>query len=212
MLKWKPYLYVVDGCVPFPAVDEDDVVVWLSDATEDATLLGVAASYHGDYVTSTAPDLSGDHPLIRYYTAYQILDHSLGFTSPVGGTQPLIAWDELPSVAQSALANKDWDGPPFRSRAGGAPPEMWQDVIASRRRKAAASASFVSAHDGYTAQAPNAADRYVDEDATDTFSNLQCQNLVVFTRVVVGQAASAYLESVVDIIVDDEADEAYVGD
>lgn len=23
MLKWKPYLYVVDGCVPFPAVDED---------------------------------------------------------------------------------------------------------------------------------------------------------------------------------------------
>jgi hypothetical protein len=23
MLKWKPTLYVVDGCVPFPAVDED---------------------------------------------------------------------------------------------------------------------------------------------------------------------------------------------
>jgi hypothetical protein len=23
MLKWQPYLYVVDGCVPFPAVDED---------------------------------------------------------------------------------------------------------------------------------------------------------------------------------------------
>lgn len=23
MLKWKPSLYVVDGCVPFPAVDED---------------------------------------------------------------------------------------------------------------------------------------------------------------------------------------------
>lgn len=21
MLEWKPYLYVVDGCVPFPAVD-----------------------------------------------------------------------------------------------------------------------------------------------------------------------------------------------
>lgn len=21
MLKWQPYLYVVDGCVPFPAVD-----------------------------------------------------------------------------------------------------------------------------------------------------------------------------------------------
>jgi hypothetical protein len=23
MLKWQPLLYVVDGCVPFPAVDED---------------------------------------------------------------------------------------------------------------------------------------------------------------------------------------------
>lgn len=23
MLKWQPYLYVVDGCVPFPAVDAD---------------------------------------------------------------------------------------------------------------------------------------------------------------------------------------------
>ncbi|KAF7186565.1 NLP effector protein 1, partial [Pseudocercospora fuligena] len=172
MLKWQPYLYVVDGCVPFPAVDEagdtsaglsptgdpsgdcdsstgqvyaraesyndayaimyswyfpkdepswleslvgvghrydwEDVVVWLSDATEDATLLGVAASYHGDYVTSTDPSLSGDHPLIQYYTAYAILDHSMGFASTVGGTQPLIAWDELPSAAQTALADKDW--------------------------------------------------------------------------------------------------------
>lgn len=23
MLQYQPYLYVVDGCVPFPAVDED---------------------------------------------------------------------------------------------------------------------------------------------------------------------------------------------
>ena len=23
MLKWQPYLYVVDGCVPFPAVDAE---------------------------------------------------------------------------------------------------------------------------------------------------------------------------------------------
>ncbi|KAI4593584.1 hypothetical protein LQW54_000601 [Pestalotiopsis sp. IQ-011] len=172
MLKWQPLLYVVDGCVPFPAVDAEgntsaglapsgdpsgdcdsstgqiysraesyngafaimyswywpkdepswlesvvgvghrydweDIVVWLSDDTSDATLLGVAASYHGDYVTSTDPDLSGDAPLIKYYTAYDILDHSLGFTDTVGGTQPLIAWDSLPTVAQEALANKDW--------------------------------------------------------------------------------------------------------
>lgn len=192
MLKYQPYLYVVDGCVPFPAVDEDGntrypaysslhpqrniltplsaglapsgdpsgdcssstgqiyaraetydgsyaimyswyfpkdepswleslvgvghrydweaAVVWLSDATEDATFLGAAASYHGDYVTSTDPTLSGDHPLIQYYTAYAILDHSLGFTDTVGGMQPLVAWESLPSVAQTALAEKDWVG------------------------------------------------------------------------------------------------------
>ncbi|KAI1874099.1 uncharacterized protein JN550_002678 [Neoarthrinium moseri] len=172
MLKYKPYLYVVDGCVPFPAVDTDGdtsaglapsgdpsgdcdsstgqvyaraesyneafaimyswyfpkdepswlesvvgighrydwegIVVWLSDDTADGTLLGVAASYHGDYETSKTPDLSGSGPLIKYYTAYSILDHSMGFTDTVGGQQPLIAWDSMPTVAQEALANKDW--------------------------------------------------------------------------------------------------------
>lgn len=94
--------------------DWEGIVVWLSGESSDATLLGVAASYHGDYVTSTDPALSGNSPLIKYYTAYAILDHSTGFTDTVGGTQPLIAWDSLPTVAQEALANKDWGGKCFR--------------------------------------------------------------------------------------------------
>jgi hypothetical protein len=85
-------------------------VVWLSEASTDATLLGVAASYHGDYVTSTDPAMSGDHVLIQYYTAYDILDHSCGFTSTVGGMQPLIAWDSMSTTVQDALADKDWGG------------------------------------------------------------------------------------------------------
>ncbi|KAF2650304.1 NPP1-domain-containing protein [Lophiostoma macrostomum CBS 122681] len=172
MLQWQPYLYVVDGCVPFPAVDStgctsaglspsgdpsgdcdsstgqvyaraeeyngayaimyswyfpkdepswlesvvgvghrydwEDCVVWLSEASTDATLLGVSVSYHGDYQTSTDPALSGDHPLIKYYSAYSILDHSMGFTSTVGGMQPLVAWESLSTTVQSALADKDW--------------------------------------------------------------------------------------------------------
>ena len=32
----------------------------------------------------------------------------LGFTSTVGGQQPLFAWESLPAVAQQALANTDW--------------------------------------------------------------------------------------------------------
>ncbi|KAF2770302.1 NPP1-domain-containing protein, partial [Teratosphaeria nubilosa] len=172
MLKYQPYLYVVDGCVPFPAVDAEGdtsaglaptgdpsgdcssstgqvyaraaayngayaimyswyfpkdepseaealvgvghrydwegIVVWLSEVSTDASLLGVAASYHGDYTTETDPDTSDDHPLIKYYSAYDILDHSCGFTDTVGGMQPLIAWDSMPTVSQEALADKDW--------------------------------------------------------------------------------------------------------
>ncbi|PSR77406.1 necrosis inducing protein [Coniella lustricola] len=177
MEQWWPYLYVVDGCVPFPAVDAEgdtsaglsptgpsdgdcssstgqvyaraetyggyyaimyswympkdepnelegalgighrydweNAVVVLSSESTSATLVGMAASYHGDYnvcvgASGCASYLDGDHPLIQYYSASLILDHSLGFTTTVGGTQPLIAWDELPTVAQDALADKDW--------------------------------------------------------------------------------------------------------
>lgn len=88
----------------------EGIVVWLSPASTSATLLGVAASYHGDYTTSTSPATSDDHPLIKYYSEDDVLDHSCGFTDVVGGMQPLIAWDSLPTVAQEALADKDWGG------------------------------------------------------------------------------------------------------
>lgn len=94
--------------------DWENLVVVLSEESSSATLVGMAASYHGDYVACSGPAcddyLDGNSPLIRYYTAYDILDHSLGFTSTVGGQQPLVAWDELPTVAQTALASKDWGG------------------------------------------------------------------------------------------------------
>lgn len=35
-------------------------------------------------------------------------ERRLGFTSTVGGQQPLIAWESLPAVAQQALANTDF--------------------------------------------------------------------------------------------------------
>lgn len=98
--------------------DWENAIVVLSEDSSDATLVGLAASYHGDYVACSGSDcddyLDGSSPLIRYYTAYDILDHSLGFTSTVGGTQPLIGWDELPTVAQEALTDKDWGGKYFQ--------------------------------------------------------------------------------------------------
>lgn len=90
--------------------DWEAAVVWLSSESSDATLLGVAASAHGDFATSTDPTLDGNSPLIKYESELTILDHSLGFTDTVGGTQPLIAWDSMPAVAQEALADKDWGG------------------------------------------------------------------------------------------------------
>ncbi|KAH8671547.1 necrosis inducing protein-domain-containing protein [Xylariales sp. PMI_506] len=177
MEKWWPYLYVVDGCVPFPAVDAEgdtsgglaptgatdggcssstgqvyaragtyddyfaimyswympkdepnelegdlgiaghrydweNAVVVLSAEDIDAMLVGIAASYHGDYVTCTGSGcddyLSGSNPLIEYYSVADILDHSLGFTTTVGGMQPLIAWENLTVAAQEALTDKDW--------------------------------------------------------------------------------------------------------
>ncbi|KAK8205029.1 necrosis inducing protein [Phyllosticta capitalensis] len=166
-LKYKPLLKVVNGCVPFPAVDADGntsgglapsgdssgdcdsstgqvyvrsesyndayaimyswywpkdepstgighrhdweaIVVWIDDETSsNPTILGVAASAHGDFSTTTSPNLSGTRPLIKYESIWPV-DHSLGFTSTVGGEQPLIAWESLPTAAQTALTDTDF--------------------------------------------------------------------------------------------------------
>lgn len=87
--------------------DWEDAVVWLSEESTSATILGVAYSEHGGYATDTSPDLSGNNPLVGYIS-YWPLDHQTIETSTVGGTQPLIAWESLPTVAQEALTNTDF--------------------------------------------------------------------------------------------------------
>ncbi|KIW01642.1 uncharacterized protein PV09_06828 [Verruconis gallopava] len=165
-LKYKPYLYVANGCVPFPAVDADgnvsgglnpsggsssgcssstgqvyvrgetyngyfaimyawffpkdepspgighrydweNIVVWLSSESTDATLLGVAVSQHSGYSTSTSPHLDGSEPTIEYESIWP-LDHALYFTSTVGGQQPMIAWENLTDAARSTLNTYDF--------------------------------------------------------------------------------------------------------
>lgn len=87
--------------------DWEGIVVWLSEESTSATLLGVAASAHGDFSTTTSPNLSGTSPLIRYYSVWPV-DHQLGFTSTVGGQQPLIAYESLTDAARTALENTDF--------------------------------------------------------------------------------------------------------
>ncbi|OLN87238.1 hypothetical protein CCHL11_03668 [Colletotrichum chlorophyti] len=167
-LKYQPYLKIVNGCVPFPAVNSagdtsgglnptgasnggcssstgqvyarggtyngayaimyswympkdspitglghrhewENAVVWLSSASDSATVLGVAASAHGGYDVkkSGVSFTGGTHPLIGYRSIPPI-NHQLIFTSDVGGQQPLIAWESLPSAARTALTNTDF--------------------------------------------------------------------------------------------------------
>ncbi|RDX44227.1 NPP1-domain-containing protein [Lentinus brumalis] len=166
-LQYKPHLKVVNGCVPFPAVDAagntggglaptggtnagcssstgqvyarsasfndafaimyawympkdepsdgighrhdwEGIVVWLDDPNKaEPAILGVAASAHGDFSTTTSPNLDGTSPLIRYFSVWPV-DHQLGFTSDVGGTQPLIAYESLTDAARNALETTDF--------------------------------------------------------------------------------------------------------
>ncbi|KAH8671327.1 necrosis inducing protein [Xylariales sp. PMI_506] len=173
-LKYKPFLYRVNGCDPYPAVDAEGntneglsptgdpsgdcvdstgqiyarsttynnsfaimyswywpkdepseaesllgighrhdweaIVVWLSADSTSASVLGVAASAHGDFDAEAASSVSfdGNGALIKYYSELNLLDHSLGFTTTVGDQQPLVAWESLDSTIQNALADTDW--------------------------------------------------------------------------------------------------------
>ncbi|KAJ5378215.1 npp1 domain-containing protein [Penicillium cataractarum] len=168
-LAYQPDLYVVNGCVPFPAVDADGntnaglattgasdgdcssstgqiyvrgatsgdyyglmyawympkdepssglghrhdwegVIVWLSSSTGTTAgnIVAVCPSAHGGWDCSTdGYTLDGTAPLIDYYSIWPV-DHQCGLTSTVGGTQPLIAWESLPTVAQDALDTTDF--------------------------------------------------------------------------------------------------------
>lgn len=85
--------------------DWENIVVWLS--ADQSTLLGVAASAHSGYSTTTTPSLSGSGPLIDYVSYYP-LDHQLALSSTKGGQQPLITWETLTAAAQSALSTTDF--------------------------------------------------------------------------------------------------------
>ena len=89
--------------------DWENAVVWLSSASTSATLLGVAASAHSGYSSSSSPELSstGGRPLIGY-VSYFPLNHQLILTGEQGGEQPLIAWESLTAAARTALENTDF--------------------------------------------------------------------------------------------------------
>lgn len=90
--------------------DWEGVIIWLKSSTSIAAsnIAAVCPSAHGGWDCSTnGYSLSGTEALIKYESIWP-LDHSCGLTSTVGGKQPLIAWESLPAVAQTALDTTDF--------------------------------------------------------------------------------------------------------
>ena len=95
--------------------DWENIVVWLSEESETATVRGVAISAHGKYQKETSPSMSGNGPNIGYISIWP-LDHQLIGTGTKGGQQPLIAWESMTDAARSAIENTDFGSatPSFR--------------------------------------------------------------------------------------------------
>jgi hypothetical protein len=87
----------------------EGVIIWLSDpaATSSDNILAVCPSAHGEWNCDTSFSLEGAHPLVRYYSTWPV-NHQLGLTDTVGGSQPLVAWESLPEVARTALEDTDF--------------------------------------------------------------------------------------------------------
>lgn len=89
--------------------DWEAIVVWLDSATAaNPQIVALSTSAHGDFdtITSNFP-LDGTRAKIQYYSTWP-LDHQLGTTTATGGSQPLIAWENLTDAARTALENTDF--------------------------------------------------------------------------------------------------------
>jgi hypothetical protein len=90
--------------------DWEGVIIWLSNgaATTAGNVVAVCPSAHGNWDCSTDGfTLSGTSSLINYESIWPI-DHSCGLTTTKGGQQPLVAWESLSAIEQSALETTDF--------------------------------------------------------------------------------------------------------
>lgn len=98
--------------------DWESAVVWLSSASADATILGVAASAHGgfDVRQASSVDFSGTRPRLGYRHFWPV-NHQIIFTNEQGGQQPLIAYESLTEAARRALDTTNFEAAnvPFNS-------------------------------------------------------------------------------------------------
>lgn len=90
--------------------DWEAAVIWVDDPAADRPkILSISYSQHGEFgnASSSSSNTSGTHPKVEYKSIWP-LNHALYLTSTVGGTQPLIGWDDLTKEARDALNNTDF--------------------------------------------------------------------------------------------------------
>ncbi|GKT63381.1 necrosis inducing protein [Colletotrichum tofieldiae] len=88
--------------------DWESVVVWLNNpSVENPSILGGAASGHGDFKPTTNPQREGDSLKVEYFTQ-TLRNHELQFTATTGRTYPVLDWDAMSTTVQNALNNTDF--------------------------------------------------------------------------------------------------------
>ncbi|WP_110589457.1 NPP1 family protein [Microbacterium suaedae] len=89
--------------------DWEHVLVWVDDPhAAEPQIEKLSFFRHGSYthVDATTANTEGTHPTIAYYHTWP-LNHTIWETENVGGTQPLIGWDDLTAAARDALTTVD---------------------------------------------------------------------------------------------------------
>ncbi|OJD29426.1 necrosis and ethylene inducing peptide 1 [Diplodia corticola] len=88
--------------------DWENVVLWLDDpALPTPSVLGAAASGHGDYKKTTNPQRNGDSLMVEYFTNFPT-NHELQFKTSEGVTYALVDWDAMTEPAREALQVTDF--------------------------------------------------------------------------------------------------------
>lgn len=89
--------------------DWEAMVVWIDDPSTVAepTVLGGAASGHGEFTKTTGTLQGGDSAQVEYFAQFPT-NHELQFTDTVGTTYEVSDWDAMPDVARAALQDTDF--------------------------------------------------------------------------------------------------------
>ncbi|KAE8351117.1 NPP1 domain protein [Aspergillus coremiiformis] len=88
--------------------DWENVVIWVDNPVAPTpTLLGGAASGHGEYKKTPDPPRQDTRPKVEYFTSFPT-NHELQFTDTLGRDLDLVAWDSLPEPARLGLQNGDF--------------------------------------------------------------------------------------------------------